>query len=96
MAMSINMEDDLERNFIEVCHEMGLSCSTVISIFARAVVRERAIPLPHSDVSSFERAAQAYELSIADGIRRGLTDVAAGNVFTRDQARAMRAARMKA
>lgn len=96
MAMTISIEEDLKRDFTEVCHEIGLPPSTAIGIFARAVVRERAIPFPLSALSSSERATQAYELSVADGISRGLADVAAGNVFTRDQAREMRAARMKA
>ena len=94
MAMTISMDEDLERDFTEVCHEIGLPPSTAFSIFARAVVRERAIPFPLSAVSSSDRAAQALELSVADGISRGLADVASGDVVTRDQARAMRAARM--
>ena len=94
MAMTISMDEDLERDFTEVCHEIGLPPSTAFGIFARAVVRERAIPFPLSAVSSSDRAAQALELSVADGISRGLADVAAGDVVTRDQARAMHAARM--
>ncbi|MBR3327569.1 MAG: type II toxin-antitoxin system RelB/DinJ family antitoxin [Atopobiaceae bacterium] len=93
MAMTISMEDDLKRDFTEVCREIGLPPSTAIGIFARAVVRERAIPFPLSAVSSAERAAQTYELSVADGIRRGLAEVATGDVVSRDEARAMRAAR---
>ena len=96
MAMTISMEDDLKRAFTEVCREIGLPPSTAIGIFARAVVRERAIPFPLSAVSSAERAAQAYELSVADGIRRGLADMEAGDVVTREEARAMRAARVTA
>ncbi len=94
MAMTISMEDDLKRDFTEVCHEIGLPPSTAIGIFARAVVRERAIPFSLSAMSSAERAARAYELSVADGIRRGLADVAAGDVVTREEARAMRASRV--
>ncbi len=93
MSMTISMEDDLKREFTEVCREIGLPPSTAIGIFARAVVRERAIPFPLSAVSSAERAAQAYELSVADGIRRGLTDKETGYVLAREEARAMRTAR---
>ena len=96
MAKTLSMEDDLKRDFTEVCREIGLPPSTAIGIFARAVVRERAIPFPLSAVSSAERAAQAYELSVADGIRRGLADMEAGDVVTREEARAMRAARVTA
>ena len=96
MAMTISMEDELKRDFTEVCREIGLPPSTAIGIFARAVVRERAIPFSLSAVSSTERAAQAYELSVADGIRRGLADVTSGDVVSRDEARAMRVARATA
>jgi antitoxin component of RelBE/YafQ-DinJ toxin-antitoxin module len=40
MAMTISIEDDLKRDFTEVCREIGLPLSTAIGIFARAVVRE--------------------------------------------------------
>ena len=93
MAMTISIEDDLKRDFTEVCREIGLPPSTAIGIFARAVVRERGIPFSLSAISSAERAAQTYELSVADGIRRGLYDIAVGDVVTREEARAMRAAR---
>lgn len=93
MAMTISIDDDLKRDFSEVCREIGLPPSTAFGIFARAVVRERAIPFSLSAVSTAERAVQAYELSVADGIRRGLADMTEGNVVTRDEARAMRAAR---
>ena len=96
MAMTISIEDDLKRDFTEVCREIGLPPSTAIGIFARAVVRERGIPFSLSAICSAERAAQAYELSVADGIRRGLDDIAVGDVVNREEARAMRAARATA
>ena len=96
MAMTISMEEDLKRDFTEVCREIGLPPSTAIGIFARAVVRERAIPFTLSAVSSAERAAQAHELSVADGIKRGLDDVASDDFITREEVRAMRAAKATA
>lgn len=93
MAMTISMEDDLKRDFTEVCREIGLPPSTAIGIFARAVVRERAIPFSLSAVSSQEQAVRAYELSVADGIARGLAEMEAGSLITPEESRAMRAAR---
>lgn len=92
MAMTISMDDELKREFSEVCHEIGLPPSTAIGIFAKAVVRERAIPFSLSAVSSAERAAMAWELSTTEGIMRGLADVEAGEVNSREESRAMRAA----
>ena len=44
MPMTISMDDALKREFTAVCKEIGLSPSTAINIFARAVVREQGIP----------------------------------------------------
>jgi len=89
MSMTISIDDDLKREFSEVCREIGLPPSTAFGIFAKAVVRERAIPFALSAVSASERAAHAYDLAVSDGIRRGLADVAAGDVLTRAGARAL-------
>ncbi len=93
MSMTISMEDDLKREFTDVCREIGLPPSTAIGIFACAVVRERAIPFSLSAMGSAERPALAYELSVADGIKRGLAEMESGDGLTREEARAMRAAR---
>ena len=85
MALTISMDEDVKKEFSEVCREMGLTPSTAIGIFARAVVRERAIPFPLTAVSSAERAARAWELTVADGIKRGLADVEAGEVVSREE-----------
>ena len=85
MALTISMDEDVKKEFSEVCREIGLTPSTAIGIFARAVVRERAIPFPLTAVSSAERAAQAWELTVADGIKRGLADVEAGEVVSREE-----------
>ena len=71
MAMTISMDDKLKQDFSEVCREIGLPPLTAIGIFAKATVRERAIPFSLSDVSSVERAARAYDLAVADGIAHG-------------------------
>ncbi|GHU32877.1 hypothetical protein AGMMS50256_23750 [Betaproteobacteria bacterium] len=43
-SMNISMDDALKRNFNQVCAEMGMSASTAISIFAKTVIRRRALP----------------------------------------------------
>ena len=75
MSMTISIDDDLKREFSEVCREIGLPPSTAFGIFAKAVVRERAIPFALSAVSASERAAHAYDLAVSDGIRRGWQQV---------------------
>lgn len=90
MPMTISIDDDLKKEFAEVCKEIGLPPSTAFGIFARAVVRERAIPFELSAVSTRERAANAYDQVVATGIERGLRQFREGDYFTRDESREMR------
>ena len=90
MSMTISIEDDLKKEFTEVCREIGLTPSTAFGIFAKAVVRERAIPFTLSAVSSQERIADRYDLLVAEGIRRGFEQFEADDFISREESRAMR------
>ena len=48
------------------------------------------------DVRSIGEAVIAYELSVAEGIRRGLDELAAGRLVSPEESRAMRAAAVAA
>lgn len=87
MPMTISIDDDLKRDFSEVCGEIGLTPSTAFGIFARTVVRERAIPFELSADSSQERAARAYDLRVAENIRRGLDQFDEGEFVSRADSR---------
>jgi DNA-damage-inducible protein J len=41
---TIRLEPNLKKDFATVCDDMGLSISSAITIFAKAVVREQRIP----------------------------------------------------
>ena len=56
MPMTISIDDDLKKDFSNVCKEIGLQPSTAFAIFAKTVVRERAIPFTLSADSARERA----------------------------------------
>lgn len=90
MPMTISIDDELKRDFTEVCKEIGLPPSTAFGIFAKTVVRERAIPFELSAISSRERAANEYDRSVAEGIRQGLRQIDVGNYLTREESQAMR------
>lgn len=90
MPMTISIDDDLKREFSEVCGEIGLTPSTAFGIFARTVVRERAIPFELSAVSSEERAARTYDYRVAEGIRRGFEQFEAGEYVSREESRMRR------
>ena len=43
-TFSIRMDEDLKSEFDSLCDSFGMSMTTAINVFARAVVRERRIP----------------------------------------------------
>lgn len=90
MPMTISIDDELKRDFTDVCKEIGLPPSTAIGIFAKAVVRERAIPFTLSAVSSTQRSANAYDRAVAEGVWQGYRDFESGDIITREESRRLR------
>ena len=43
-VICIRMDEDLKREFEDVCSQLGLSMSAAFNIFARTIVREKRIP----------------------------------------------------
>ena len=54
-TFSVRMDDTLKNQFEALCVDFGMSMTTAINVFAKAVVRERKIP--------FEIAAQEPEVT---------------------------------
>lgn len=67
-TFSIRMDDELKKNFDMMCNDFGMSMSTAITLFAKAVVRERKIPFEITASDPFySRANQEYlSKSLAD------------------------------
>ena len=47
-AISIRLDADIKKQFEILCKEFGLSTNAAFNLFARAVVRDQAIPFPIS------------------------------------------------
>ena len=58
-TFSIRMDEDLKRQFDELCADFGMNATTAFNIFARTVVKEKRIP--------FEIKA-SEDISIRDGV----------------------------
>lgn len=62
-TFSVRMDETLKRQFDSLCSDFGMTASTAINVFARAVVRERKIPFeiaaPEPEVTR-ESAMQAF------------------------------------
>ena len=52
-TFSVRMEDGLKKDFDSLCADFGMSMSTAITVFAKAVVRERKIPFEISATDPF-------------------------------------------
>ena len=62
-AFSVRMDDALKNQFEALCSDFGMSMTTAINVFAKAVVRERRIPFeisaPAQEITR-EKAMQAF------------------------------------
>ena len=43
-TFSIRMDENLKKEFDQLCSDFGMNATTAFNVFARAVVRERRIP----------------------------------------------------
>lgn len=59
LTFSVRMDENLKRQFDELCENFGMNATTAFNVFARAVVRERKIP--------FEICSPEKESTLADG-----------------------------
>jgi addiction module RelB/DinJ family antitoxin len=66
-TFSIMMESDLKKEFDELCEEFGMSMTTAINVFARAVVRERRIPFEVSSATVPQFVAERRAFYDASG-----------------------------
>lgn len=61
-ALTIRLEEDLKNEFAALCKKFGMSTTTAITIYVRAVVRSRKIPFEIADDTlAHERPAAAKE-----------------------------------
>lgn len=61
-AISIRLDSDIKKQFDELCKEFGLSTNAAFNLFAKTVVREKAIPFA---ITAYKKEAESYERSVA-------------------------------
>ncbi len=44
--INIRMDEDLKKNFEEICDELGISVSAAFTILIKKMVREKRVPFP--------------------------------------------------
>ncbi len=74
-TFSVRMEDGLKKEFDSLCSDFGMSMSTAITVFAKAVVRERKIPFEIASPDPFysEKNQQYIMKSVKDYMAGNLT-----------------------
>ena len=71
-TFSVRMEDGLKKEFDSLCSDFGMSMSTAITVFAKAVVRERKIPFEISASDPFySEKNQKYLLTSIEAYKNG-------------------------
>lgn len=71
-TFSVRMEDELKKEFDNLCSDFGMSMSTAITVFAKAVVRERKIPFEISASEPFySDKNQRYIMSSVEDYKNG-------------------------
>ena len=73
-TFSVRMDDGLKKEFDVLCSDFGMSMSTAITIFAKAVVRERKIPFEISSPDPF------YSQSNQEYLMKALEEYKAGHL----------------
>lgn len=90
-TFSVRMDEQLKRQFDGLCQEFGMTTSTAINVFARAVVRERRIPfeivVPEPQITRSE-ALRAFQRLRAEAKANGVSDLSLAEINAEiDQAR---------
>ena len=77
-TFSVRMDERLKNEFDALCEDFGMSMTTAINVFARAVVRERRIPFEIAEAKASvtrEGARQAFYALRASAKENGLQDM---------------------
>lgn len=82
--LAVNMDDALKNEFSQVVRELGLNASSAVNLFARAVVRQKAIPF---DITLRTKEEQEWNDYVNEQFQRGLEDLAAGRTYTVEEAK---------
>lgn len=77
-TFSVRMDEDLKKQFDFLCSQFGMTASTAINIYARAVVRERKIPFEikyDGKTVSREQGIKAFNSLRALAKENGISDM---------------------
>lgn len=76
-TFSVRMDESLKNDFDSLCTDFGMSMTTAINVFARAVVRQRRIPFEIAAEPTITRdgARKAFDALRASAKVNGVQDL---------------------
>ena len=78
-TMSIRMDENLKKQFEMLCNEFGMNATTAMTVFAKAVVREKKIPFEIS--ASFD---PFYSETNIEALKQSIAQAEAGHLTRHD------------
>lgn len=78
-TMSIRMDENLKKQFEMLCNEFGMNATTAMTVFAKAVVREKKIPFEIS--ASFD---PFYSETNMEVLKQSIAQAEAGHLTRHD------------
>lgn len=75
-SMTFRVDDSLKKNFDKLCEEFGLTSTAALTVFMKAVVRERRIPFEvktESEEEGRSRGLRAFWALREEAKKNGLT-----------------------
>ena len=72
-TVSVRMDENLKRDFDEICNELGLSMTTAITMLAKKMTREKRIPFEVSMVPFYSASNMAALNDSIEEMRQGKT-----------------------
>lgn len=77
-TINIRLDEDLKKQFTELCDQFGMTTTSAITVFVRAVVRSRRIPFDIIDESTTEtsdESAQTEQTTTAKSSKKENTQI---------------------
>ena len=72
-TVSVRMDENLKRDFDEICNELGLSMTTAITMLAKKMTREKRIPFEVSMDPFYSASNMAALNAVIQGGHIGCT-----------------------
>lgn len=64
VVVNFKMDEELKKEFLETCRELGMTLSSAINIFAKQMVREGKLPFTPTTSKGTDRTEEEVEVNL--------------------------------